>query len=225
MAKYASIHHHVTLLGDMFGGNEIWTTGFSLGQTNGGDEGTAPTEAEAQAIYDAFKAIWIVAANGFSSNFRFTGVKVSHVSTDGTADPSLTRYYYGATAVAGGYTTNANPAQITAVATLQTVKLRGRGSKGRMYLPGVGFSVGADGKITSTQATTIANQMKIFLDGVNASTAVPGVVIVNSAEVTGVPFKAAEMNRVSAVRVGTVYDTQRRRRNKLVETYVNATLA
>jgi len=51
------------------------------------------------------------------------------------------------------------------------------------------------------------------------------VVIVNSAEVTGVPFKAAEMNRVSAVRVGTVYDTQRRRRNKLVETYVNATLA
>jgi hypothetical protein len=67
--------------------------------------------------------------------------------------------------------------------------------------------------------------MKIFLDGVNASTAVPGVVIVNSAEVTGVPFKAAEMNRVSAVRVGTVYDTQRRRRNKLVETYVNATLA
>jgi hypothetical protein len=225
MAKYSTIHHHATLIGDMFGGNEIWTTGFALAQSNGGDEGDAPTDAEAQAIADAFAAIWTPTANGFSNNFRLLGCKVSHVSTDGTSDPSLTRYYYRPTPAVGGYATNANPAQITIAATLQTVKARGRGSKGRMYLPGVGFPVGGDGKLTTAQSTTLANQMKIFLDGVNASPVIPGFVHVMSAEVPGVPYKAPEQNRVSAVRVGNVYDTQRRRRNKLVEQYINANLA
>lgn len=225
MARYAVRHHHVTLLGDMFGGNEIWTTGFTMGNTAGGDVGNPMTEANAQAIYDLWKPIWQNAANGFNNGYRFLGVKVAMVTTEGKSSPENTAYYYGPAAVDGGYNTNRNPAQVSLVATLQTLKARGRGSKGRMFLPGVGFSVGSDGKISQVQSTQLANQLKIFLDGVNASTSVPGVVVLQSAEVAGVPFKEAEQNRVSAVKVGTVFDTQRRRRNKLVESYSNATLA
>jgi hypothetical protein len=223
--KYASIFHRATLIGDMFGGTEIWSTGFALGQTNGGDEGTGPTEAEAQAIAEAFRDRWILNTNPFSGSYRFLGCKVASVSTDGTSDPALTRYYYLPTAANGGSAAAGLPPQISAVATLATLKQRGRGSKGRMYLPGVAYPVGGDGKMTTLQATTIANQMKIFLDAVNASPAVPGVVVLNSAEVAGVPYKAPEVNRVASVKVGTVYDTQRRRRNQLVEQYSSATLA
>jgi hypothetical protein len=224
MAKYEFIHHKATLFGTMFGGTEIWTTSFALGQLGGGDEGDAPTDAEAQAISDAFTAIWTPVANGFSSQFKFEGVKVSHVVTDGTADPALSRFHYRPVPVSGGAGPT-NPAQISAVATLQTAIARGRGSKGRMFLPGVGFTVGADGKMTVAQATTLAGQVKTFLDVVNASADVPGVVVLNSQEVTGVPFKAADTNKVVSVKVGTVYDTQRRRRNNLVEAYSLSVLA
>jgi len=40
-----------------------------------------------------------------------------------------------------------------------------------------------------------------------------------------VPFKASLANQVTGVKVGTVYDTQRRRRNNLVEIYSSAALA
>lgn len=225
MSKYLYIHHHATLFGTMFGGNEIWTTGFALGVNGGGDEGTAPSVAEAQAVFEAFKTMWIGTANGFNVNFKLQGCKIAHVNTEGTSDVSLTQFYNAPTDVAGGYTSNTNPAQITAAATLQTLTTRGRGSKGRMFLPGVGFEVGTDGKLAVTQATTLANVMKTFLDTVNASTAVPGVVILNSAEVAGVPYKAPLATKVASVKVGTVLDTQRSRRNKLVEQYSSATLA
>jgi hypothetical protein len=225
MTKYASIHHHVTLFGDMFGGNEIWTTGFSLGQTNGGDEDQAPTEAEAQAIAEAFRSMWVLSTNSFSSSYRFTGVKVAHVNTLGKSDTALTRFYNLPTQAAGPTTSNTPLAQAALVVTLQTLKQRGRGSKGRMYLPGLAEPVGTDGKLATTNVTRVANQMKIFFDAVNASAAVPGVVVLNSAEVAGTPYKAPEMNRVASVKVGNVVDTQRRRRNKLVEQYQLATLA
>ena len=131
MAKYEFIHHKATIFGTMFGGTEVWTTSFALGQPLGGDEGDAPTDAEAEAISDAFAAIWTPVANGFSSQFKFEGVKVSHVVTDGTADASLSRFHYRPVPVSGGAGPT-NPAQISAVATLQTAIARGRGSKGRM---------------------------------------------------------------------------------------------
>lgn len=225
MAKYDILHHKATLFGDMFGGTEIWSTGFALAPTDGGDEGTAPTAAEAQAIAEAFRTWWIVTANSVNSNYRLLGCKVARVNTEGKSDASLTQYYNFPTPVIGGGAVQAPVPQQSVVATLQTTKTRGAGSKGRMYLPGIGFSIGADGKITTTQAATIANVMKTFFDTVNASTSVPGRVALMSAERTGVPFRAAEHNLVQSVRVGTVYDTQRRRRNQLVEQYSSAVLA
>lgn len=224
MAKYSNIFHKATIMGEMFGGTELWTTSFAIGADGGGDIEVMPTDAEAQAISDAWNAIWTPVANGFSSQFKFVGVKVSHIIPDGTSDPGFSKYHYRPVPVAGGAGPT-NPPQCALVATLQTTIARGRGSKGRMFLPGVGFSVGADGKITAAQATTLAGQIKSFLDAVNSSANVPGRVVVNSEEVTGVPFKASMQNPVASVKVGTVYDTQRRRRNNLVEAYSLAALA
>lgn len=211
MVTYANRFHKATIMGEMFGGTELWTTSFAIGNETGGDQANAPTDAEALAISNAWNAIWTPVANGFSSAFKFVGVKVSMVRADGTSDPAESKFHYRPVPVAGGAGPT-NPAQIALAATLQTAIARGRASKGRMFLPGVGFSVGADGKITPAQATVLAGQMKQFFDAVNAHADVPGEVVLNSAEVTGVPFKAAAMNKVVSVKVGTVYDTQRRRR-------------
>lgn len=224
MAKYATIHHHVTLFGDMFGGTEIWSTGFALGQTNGGDEGDAPTLAEAQAIAEAFEVAWKTTTFGASPDYRFLGAKVSHVNTAGKSDAGNTQFYTLPTPAAGARPGTQVP-QVSLVATLTTLKQRGAGSKGRMFLPGINFPIGSDGKIGSGAHGGVANLLKTFLDTVNASTAVPGVAVLMSAEKTGVPFRAAEMNRIAGVRVGNVYDTQRRRRNALTEQYISATLA
>jgi len=225
MAVYDVIHHHATLYGTMFGGNEIWTTGFALTPSGGGDEGTAPTVAEAQAIATAFNTFWTTAANGINGEYKFAGCKVSHVSTAGTVDTSLTQFYDLTTPSSGAGIVSTPVPQISVVATLQTLKTRGVGSKGRMYIPGVGFSIDNGAKISTANCTQLANQIKTFLDAVNASTDVPGIVALMSREKTGVPFRAAEHNAVASVRVGNVYDTQRRRRNQLVETYQTAALA
>lgn len=225
MAKYSSIHHRATLLGDMFGGTEIWSTSFSLAQSNGGDEGEAPTEAEAQAIAEAFAPFWSNVSNGANQYYRFTGVKVSHVSTDGTSDSGLTRFYTFPTAIAGPANFSTPHPQLSVAVTLATLKARGKGSKGRMFLPGLTASIDGTGKLATAQCTQIANGFKTFLDAVNASTAVPGFVHLMSAEKAGVPYSAPQQNRVASVRVGNVVDTQRRRRNQLVEQYQSAVLA
>ena len=187
MVTYASRFHKATIMGEMFGGTELWTTSFAIGNETGGDQANEPTDEEALAISNAWNAIWTPVANGFSSQFKFVGVKVSMVSTDGSSDPSWSKFHYRPVPVAGGAGPT-NPPQIALACTLQTAIPRGRASKGRMFLPGVGFSVGADGKITAAQATTLAGQMKSFFDAVNAHADVPGEVVVNSAEVAGVPL-------------------------------------
>lgn len=225
MSKYQFITHKATLFGTMFGGAEEWSTGFFLGQNGGGDEGAAPTVAEATAIANAFSTFFVKTTVGISDRFKFAGVKISTVSTDGTSDPALTQFYTLPTPVSGAQGVLCMPPQISLAATLQTLRTRGRGSKGRMYLPGISFSVDATGHISTTDQTGINSALKIFLDSVNSAVDVPGVVVLNSAEVLGVPIKAPEMARIASCKVGNVYDTQRRRRNQLSESYISATLA
>jgi hypothetical protein len=225
MAKYSDTTHKVTLFGDMFGGTEIWTTGFFLGSPSGWGLGVIPTQAEADAIQTAFGTFWGTTGVGINQNYRYLGAKVSQINTDGTSDPANTKYSYRATPLAGPGTVVVMPPQVSLAITLQTTKSRGRGSKGRMYIPGISYNPDATGHIPSTNQTAINSALKTFLDAVQGSTDVPGQVVVMSAEVAGVPFKAAEMNYVQSVKTGNVYDTQRRRRNALVESYVSATLA
>lgn len=225
MSKYTHIHHRATLLGDMFGGTEIWTTGFSLQDPGLADEDTAPSVAEAQAISDAFSTFWGLSGNQANQYYRFLGVKVSMVSTDGSSDPSLTAFYTRPTALAGPANFGTPHPQLSVVATLGTAVSRGKGSKGRMFLPGLTAGIDSTGKLGTTYCTQLANSLKTFFDTVNASTAVPGTVALFSAERAGVPFSAAQQNTVTTVRIGNVVDTQRRRRNQLVEQYQSATLA
>lgn len=224
MPTYANITHRVTMIGDCFGGQEEWNTGFYVGEEDG-DLGSAPTLAEATAIATAWSTFFTAANSGISNDYRTIGVKVAHVSTAGTVDSALTQFYNYPTAIVGNNSGANFPPQISLVATLATIHARGHGSKGRMYLPGVMHSVDASGRIETANAVFVANGLKTFIDAVNAHADVPAKVVLNSAEVSGVPFRAAAVNEIKTLRVGNVYDTQRRRRAQLQESYSTATLA
>ena len=217
--------HRVTLMGTCLGGVEIWNTGFWLGV-----DGTAagpPTQLEADAIKTAWNTFFVNGTSKIYSSYKCEGVKVAWVQEDGTSDPANTKYSYYATPISGTSTdTVMMPPQISLAATLTSAKARGFGSKGRMYLPGINAPVTGTGKITSGTVAAIAGNLKTFFDAVNASTDVPHNVILNAtATTTGANPHAAEMWAVTGVKVGDVYDTQRRRRNQINEAYSAVVLA
>lgn len=209
----------ITINGTCFGGLEHWSTGFYCGAP--GADATVPTEAFLSIVNDAWKTFFQTTTAYVSGYYQTTEIRGALLGTDGKTIPGGINHFYVNTPYSGGSGNSALPPQTALVATLATATPRGLGSKGRMYLPGINTAVKADGHIDSTAATQIATALSTFLKAVNATVEQPGVVITASAG-SKPPLVGPGVNRVvTAVKVGNVYDTQRRRRNELVETYAS----
>lgn len=228
---YAHAVKRVTISGTCYGGAEIWSTGFYVGAV--GADVSNPTQQFADAIRTAWTAFWGGATSYVSSNFKVDNVKVAQVGADGKTSLSNVVYAPYGTALQGTAASPILPPQIALVASLENAGARGLAAKGRMYLPGIAAALGTTGQISTTNATTIAGNMKTFFDAVNAAAPTGEKVILASQgrRVKGPdgsysPVPGTAVNAVvNRVRVGTVYDTQRRRRNAMVEQYQSATLA
>lgn len=217
---YAYKVNKVTIFGTSFNGAEEWSTGFFLG--NAGADPLPPTALGAQVIRDAWKTFFELAGNQISYLWKTTGVKIATLNTDGTTvTDSVQTSYYG-TAIQGGYGTAGNAPQVALVASLQSAPGTGLGRKGRMFIPGVGSPIGTDGHIVQTTPTSIANTLATFFNGLNASFDVGDQVVLASKGRTPPAVGAGITRPVESLRVGNVLDTQRRRRNQLVETYSTA---
>jgi len=154
-------------------------------------------------------------ANLFWGNYsQLTAVKIAAIGTDGhyLAEPIL---YESETPDVGGSTTTIP--QSTVVGSLRSGFTLGGANYGRMYLPHTRLGL-VSGTAQSNAATTdiVAAAFKTFINDVTAVvngeiTAIVTPVIIS--QITGRPSKA-----VTSVAVGTVTDTQRRRRNRLTET-------
>lgn len=216
---YAHKVVRVTIFGDMFNGNEEWSTGFYLGSPTA--DATAPNANWQGALKTAWQTFFQAPGSHISGDWKTIGVKSALMNANGTTDLAnvLTDYY--ATPIAGGEGGGSLPPQVSLSAQLGTAKPRGLGSKGRMYLPGVRTPVSSTtGKIGSTEAAQIAGTLKTFFQAVNASTDKPGSLITAShGPAFALPGREPINVLVDRVRVGDVYDTQRRRRNGLSELY------
>ena len=216
--------HKVTFSGESFGGAEEWSTSLNIGFESA-DAGDVQ-----QSAVDAIAAMWETfftnPQSKFNNSWSTTQVKVARFNTNGKTDLAQVRYFGYGTPLLGGFVGNPFPAQISLAATLESAISRGPASKGRMYLPGIVASIGGNGKIVSGDVIGIADNFEQFISELNNSTDVPGTVILASPG-RGTPFPGDFSDnylpptnaRVTRVRVGDVMDTQRRRRNSLVEAY------
>jgi hypothetical protein len=100
------------------------------------------------------------------------------------------------------------PFQCATVITLVTASATRHG-RGRFYLPPLGVGVLDTGRLSAAATGSLELAFTSFFDVL--STAGLSVVVRNRSGHVSTP--------VTEARVGNVIDTQRRRRNKLIETY------
>jgi hypothetical protein len=213
---------HVTLSGQMLGGAEEWQTGFYMGSAEA--DAPVPTQAFADVVRDKWTTVFTTAANGFSDAYTFNAVKAVRLAKDGRYDGTDIAQSFPAAAVVGGSFGSVMPPQLALVATLIGGSGKGLGGKGRMYLPGIRFNVDGAGHIAEGACQTLATNLAKFFNDINASFDAPGRAINVSRGHKAALGIGARNVKINGVRVGNVYDTQRRRRNALAETYKVATV-
>jgi len=138
---YAYRVQRVTLSGTMFGGTEEWSTGFFLGN-EGADVGDASTLA-ADAIRNAWITFFTNSGTRISNAYAFTQCKIAAIAADGHTELDQVFYSYPTSTTLGASALSPLPAQNALVATLLSGTPRGKGSKGRMYLPGINLTPSA----------------------------------------------------------------------------------
>lgn len=220
MAPVTAFAHkvvHVTLSGKMLSGNEIWQTGFYMGEL------TADAEVPSQTFADNVRNLWQTfftnGQNGVSQYYTFEEVKCARLGLDGRYDGSAVVQSFPTAAVVGGSGGNALPPQVALVATLIGGSGKGYGGKGRMYLPGINFPIDNTGHLGNLETQKITDDLAIFFNAVYALTDSPGVPVNASRGSTKFAGAGARNVPINGIRVGNVYDTQRRRRDAVAETY------
>ncbi len=229
--QFAHEIKRVTASGTCFLGAEIWSTSFYVGSV--GADCSNPTQAFADAVRTAWTTFFQSVLTDVNNGWKTDQIKVAQIKTDGETRLDNVVYAPYGTPIAGSNSGVIHPPQITLVATMEVAGARGLAAKGRMYLPGIAKNIGTNGQLSTGDVLDLATSFKTFLDAVNAAAPVGESVILASQgnrvkDVNGkyVPVPGTAVNaEVDRVRVGSVYDTQRRRRNALPELYQTATLA
>jgi len=206
----------VTLSGDMFGGAEEWSTGFHMGLEN--SDAPAITEQGIADVAEAWATFFRDVNAGISNRYSFKMCKMAMINNDGKTVPDSAQYYSPQTAVVGGGGPAMNPPQIALVATLANSLPRGLATKGRMFLPGVNFAIDDSGHIPSIYTDNVATALQTFFNTIFQDADTPGNPVLASTG-RGLLQTDGAIRNVTQIRIGNVFDTQRRRRNALSETY------
>lgn len=206
----------VTLSGTMFGGQEIWSTGFFMGFE--GQDAPAITETGVSDISNAWQTFFTNPLHEISNKYQYSLCKVQMMGVDGKSLPDTAVYYSPVSAIMGGSSSQALPPQIALVATLANSLPRGLATKGRMFLPGVNALTDATGHVGSGTIGNIATGLQTFFGTIMNDADTPGRAVLASLG-NSLQLRPGAIRNVTQIRVGNVYDTQRRRRNALMEAY------
>jgi hypothetical protein len=180
-----------------------------------------------QAAADKFLAAWTTfythADTNIGTGVKTKGVRVQKLNPeDGKVYPAYNFYAYPTVPIPGSGGVTLVP-QISLVVSLQARPDAGLGAKGRMFLPGVDESIDSTGHIATSITAKYALNLATMFNALNDDTDIDGRLINASRGRNLQLFGDMPVNRyVQDVLVGNVYDTQRRRRNQLQETYVSS---
>lgn len=186
--------------------------------------GTLPGDPVVEGADDLTE--WAVTMAGILNLTGGIGPRMASCLTAEGTIRSVTCYYYPdgsatalnvgeATATRVGTGTVRMPAQVSAVCSLKT-GISGRSFRGRFYWPAIGETMQDTLSFTAGAAPALAEEFRDFLQFI--VDAAPGVAV------RPVVYSATRdaVTPVNSVAVGSVPDTQRRRRDNLVEAYSTA---
>lgn len=222
MATYNQPFVRLTWGGTFDGEEEIWTNNLSIVGVNGTLPAVWTAETIPTAITTAIGAFHSAAASQISSRAKLAWVKVATIGIDGKYQTEAVTYDYP-TPVAGGSAGSVETTRSLAV-SLKTQFPRGLAANGRFYIPGFNATVGTNGRVTTANATGLLGTATTLINALNVAF---DAAITESVKVGVTAF--AEVNPRQAVatsiRIGDVVDSQRRRKNKMLETYVSGPVA
>lgn len=228
-------HILLTAHGVMPGG-ELWSCGL---RTYKRDSFLSPPSGAALAVAVANR--WRTFSNASTELFadlpgsraQVDGVTVRELDIDGV---SVTQYE-GVPTVAQTTSTNGSclPNQCALAVSLLTDRA-GRTGKGRIYLPILGYITPSlvGGQLPAAWINALVPKVKTLLDGVNTDLATHfGSVLRLAVQSPTAAKKVFDDNsladyngaEITSFKIGSVIDTQRRRRDSIPETYTVGTIA
>lgn len=157
-----------------------------------------------------------MATQTFSSHTKATGIKLSPIGSAGEVIEGRTVTSLANSDLPGGIGGDMLPTEVAHVVSFQT-PLIGRRGRGRIYLPPAAASqLDATGRADTGRVAEVVADAQAFLEGLSYTGVGVGAPQVRPI-VTGDPWTHYGM--ITAGRVGNVFDSQRRRRNRLDEAY------
>ena len=192
---------------------ETWTWSMSFGS----DFGPAtPPEEVPEGVLTAIETFHGSSAVALGSGVTLNAVKLNMIGTNGRyVNPSDTVEHVYETPKNAPGTIQLPPQCATAVSLLTNFK-RGLAHRGRFYVPRLGFPVGADGRLTTSDRSSLLTAAAAMVDSLNDALGPDFFCAVTSDRREGA------QRRVSGLAVGRVVDTMRSRRRGLDEDYAEA---
>lgn len=196
----------------------------ATGTHTGGEQWTFGLYSEGTGTVDEAETAW---DNGVTSFFTSMGAAIpstvsvlttSTASIDETTGAQITRREL-TNGSAGTGTAESLPYQVTPVVSLRT-NLATRAGRGRFYAPSLGVDQISGGRLLTAARTALADAALAMLQDVMISGLVP-VIFHRTASSGTAQFSRTQ---IISLDVGDVLDTQRRRRNKLIESRESRTL-
>lgn len=219
--------HIVAQWGGRLGGTsspEIWSNTLRI-------VGNSTDQQDLQDLADTWYPNWVTALGtlmqngGYSSQAHWDYLKLNAVDANGHQLPGPTSAQYAPddfTSVAGSLP--AHPYQVALAISFTTQATRGLAARGRVYVPAGGSSSSQWnpelGQLTTAHATAVRDAWASFLETIADN---PGIDLANlrAAVVSPRGSDPGNWHTINGVRVGRVWDTQRRRRNALDENYTD----
>lgn len=210
-------------LGDV-NSQEVWQCGIRFAPIVGGGVVGTPNQDQADALLAAATAMHTSPGGVASQLAVLTFAKLAHLDANGdyVSDAIIAEQAgaAGTVAVSG----NGTPSQVSVAITEWSGQTLGKANYGRYYLPWSAVAVDTSGMLSSTIRDTILEYQGVFhseiFDAVEDNKTSGGILAP-----TNMSFVGSGVNkRITKLRCGSVKDTQRRRRNRLTETYTTITL-